>query len=133
MKKSVLQLSSLFLCILLIAASALCITSCTSVPEAEKEPVTFSVTVVFEDGQKETKTLTTEKSTVGDALLEAGIIEGDEGLYGLYVKKVLGVFAEYETTGTYWAFYIDGEYAPTGVEMTAIDPEKTYELRVEKA
>ena len=59
-------------------------------------------------------------------------IAGDETEYGLYVKEVNGFVADYDTDGTYWAFYIDGEYAMTGVDQTEITEGSTYTLQVEK-
>ena len=63
--------------------------------------------------------------------MEKGLIAGDDGDFGLYVKTVDGVFAEYEATGTYWAFYVDGEYAMTGVDTTSAEEGKIYSFRVE--
>ena len=45
----------------------------------------------------------------------------------------IGILAEYETTGTYWAFYINGEYGLTGVDKTDITDGATYTFKVEKA
>jgi len=63
---------------------------------------------------------------VGAALIKEGLIEGEEGPYGLYVKVVNGITAIYEEDGSYWAFYEDGEYALAGVDQTQIDPEVHY-------
>ena len=35
-----------------------------------------------------TFTIKTDKDTLGDALLEHGLVEGEQGAYGLYIKKV---------------------------------------------
>ena len=85
------------------------------------------------DGNAEDFEITTTKTTVGAALLEAGLIEGEESEYGLYIKSVNGIVADYETTGTYWSFYINGEYAMTGVDQTDITEGTSYMLKVEKA
>lgn len=77
-------------------------------------------------------TVKTDKSTLGDALLELGLIEGDEGPYGLYVKKVNGILADYDEDQTYWALYIDGEYATTGVDTTEAVSGTVYKLSREK-
>ena len=69
---------------------------------------------------------------MGDALLELGLIEGEEGAYGLYVKKVNGITADYDTDQTYWAFYINGEMAMTGVDATDVEAGATYSFKVEK-
>ncbi len=74
----------------------------------------------------------TDKTIVGEALEELGLLEGSEGEFGLYVNKVNGIYAEYEKTGTYWAFYIGNEYAAQGIDMTEIESGKTYSLRIEE-
>ena len=51
----------------------------------------------------------TDQETVGAALLELGLIAGEESEYGLFIKTVNGLTADYDTDGVYWAFYIDGE------------------------
>ncbi len=73
-------------------------------------------------------TVHTDADTVGAALVEHGLLEGDEGEYGLYVKKVNGMKADYDEDGTYWAFYVNGEYALSGVDSTEIDESKVYRL-----
>ena len=56
------------------------------------------------------------------------LIDGDESEYGLYVKKVNGITADYEKDKSYWAFYKDGEYMQTGVDSTEIADGEHYEL-----
>ena len=88
-----------------------------------------TVTVeVKADEQLVTFTVKTDKNTVGDALLEHELIDGEEGAYGLYVKVVNGITADYDIDGTYWAFYIDGEMAMTGVDGAEIQDGVTYRL-----
>ena len=70
--------------------------------------------------------------TVGAALLKLGVIAGDDSEYGLYVKTVNGETADYDADGTYWGFYINGEYAMTGVDATTLETGATYAFRVEK-
>ena len=59
------------------------------------------------------------------------MIDGDESEYGLYVKTVNGITADYDTDGVYWAFYINDEYAPTGVDSTTITEGERYSFRIE--
>ena len=75
-----------------------------------------------------TFTVKTDKDTVGEALMENGLVEGDEGPYGLYIKKVNGILADYDVNQSYWAFYIDGEMASTGVDGAEITEGVTYQL-----
>ena len=88
-----------------------------------------TVTVVVTAGDSSvTFTVHTDKDTVGAALLEHELIDGEQGLYGLYVKKVNGITADYDVDQSYWAFYINGDYAMSGVELTEIDESAEYRL-----
>lgn len=91
----------------------------------------FDFTVVYQDGEEESFDIVTDKRTVGEALLEEELIDGEEGAYGLYVKTVNGVTLDYNTDGKYWAFYVDGEYAAAGVDATEIEEGCEYSFRAE--
>lgn len=93
---------------------------------------TFLLTVVDKDGAETEFEIHTDQDMVGAALQEEGLISGEEGDYGLYVKTVNGITADYDTDKTYWAFYIDGEYATSGVDTTAIQEGSKYMFKVEK-
>lgn len=82
--------------------------------------------------QMVTFTIHTDKDTVGEALLEHDLISGEEGAYGLYIKKVNGITADYDVDQSYWAFYVNGEYAMSGVDMTDIVEGDTYRLEYAK-
>lgn len=88
---------------------------------------TVNVEVKVND-ESVTFTVHTNKTTLGDALLEHNIIAGEDGDYGLYVKEVNGISADYDTDKAYWAFYKDGEYMNTGVDSTTISDGEHYEL-----
>ena len=152
---------SFILCIVLIAAIALFTTGCndntvktpedgttqdaevisTAVPEEdaseiEKQEIgegekSFVFTVTDADGNETAFLVHTDKTTVGEALLELNLIAGDEGAYGLYVKTVNGTTYDYDKDGKYWAFYVNGEYGMTGVDMTDITEGATYSFKVE--
>ena len=85
----------------------------------------FTVEVAQLDGTSITFTVNTDKETVGEALLELGVVAGD--------TTVNGVTLDYNTDGAYWAFYINGEYASTGVDATNIEAGASYALKAEKA
>ena len=86
------------------------------------------VVQVKAEEQLVTFTIKTDKNTVGDALMEHGLIAGEEGQFGLYIKEVNGIVADYDVDQTYWAFYINGEYAMAGVDGTEITEGATYQL-----
>ena len=125
------KLISLFLVLLTLVSLVACASKETAEPEGPK--VSFTLIVVDGDGNETTHQIETTKTIVGDALFEEGIAEGEEGDYGLFITKVNGIYAEYSETGSYWAFYIEGEYAMTGVDQTDIVDGATYMLKVEKA
>lgn len=83
------------------------------------------------DGTETQFEIHTDKSTVGEALLELELIAGDDSEYGLYVKTVGGVTLDYDKDGKYWAFYIDGEYATSGVDSTQITDGANYAFKAE--
>ena len=144
---------SFILCIVLIAAIALFTTACNdnktndtttttngavSTTEAAKATVLgkgeikFTFTVTDLEGNEAVFEINTDKKTVGEALLELELIAGDESEYGLYVKTVNGITLDYDKDGAYWAFYVDGEYATSGVDTTDIVAGKTYTFKAEK-
>ncbi len=93
---------------------------------------TFTFEVVDGNGNKTQESIITDIKMLGDALQSLGYINGEQGPYGLYVKEVNGITADYDTDGTYWAFYINGEMSMKGVDQTEIVDGAIYSLRVEK-
>ena len=140
--KAVLRL----VCVMLIAAMSICIFGCQNnktpdTPDTEnsgeattlgKGALSFNFNVVDGEGNVTKFVINTDKTIVGEALSDLKLIEGDEGDFGLYVKKVNGITADYDVDGTYWAFYENGAYAANGVDKTTVVIGTTYEFRVEK-
>ncbi len=77
-------------------------------------------------------TIKTDAETLGEALLEHQLIAGDESEFGLYIKVVNGITADYDIDASYWAFTKDGEYMMTGVDGTVIADGDKYELTYTK-
>lgn len=94
----------------------------TEIGEGDKT-VTFTVTAL---DKSVTFTVNTDKETVGEALSEHNLLEGEQGPYGLYVKKVNGMRADYEKDNAYWSFMIDGEASTEGVDLTELEDEGNY-------
>ncbi len=92
---------------------------------------TLSVTVSAEE-KSVTFTVHSDKKTVGEALQEHNLIDGEKGPYGLYVKSVNGIIADYDVDQSYWAFTKAGESLQTGVDGEEFSDGDSYELsRVE--
>lgn len=145
MKSSMKKLLSFILCAVLIAAMALFATGCkATAPDdyGDTNVITggetlgegsrqFTFTVVDVNGKEVSATIKTDEKIVGDALMALDLLAGEEGPYGLYVKTVNSMTYEYEKDGKYWSFYVNGEYAVTGVDMTEIVDGATYTMKVE--
>lgn len=146
------RMPSFILCMVLLVAMALFATGCGSTdkaapsgtPNTEAEAKAWSeggvlgegntklaFTVVDKEGSETQFEIHTDKETVGEALLELGLIAGEEGKFGLYVKTVNGITLDYDKDGAYWAFYVNDEYAQTGVDTTAITEGESYSFKVE--
>ena len=72
-----------------------------------------------------------DKTYLGDALLEHELIEGEESQFGIYIKKVNGIVADYDIDKTYWGFYKNGEQMMSGVSTTEFADGEHYELVLE--
>ena len=139
------KLLASLLCVLLAAALALGTLGCSKAPETTdsgvvtmedgatlgKGAVSFTFTVVNGEGKEITATINTDKETVGEALTDLGLVSGEDSEYGLMVDTVNGETWSYAETGKYWAFYIDGEYANTGVDSTPVTAGAAYTFKVE--
>lgn len=131
------KIVTLILCLILMVSLVACggapaettpsatVTDGQTVGEGAKS---FQLTIVDKEGSSITITVNTDKEMVGEALTELGIVEGTMGEYGLYMTHVNGIPAIYEEDGYYWAFYINDEYAMTGVDQTPITQGESYKL-----
>lgn len=140
---------SFILCMVLIVPMAPSITGCNgsqkneSPQNASQEStspdvtvlgegnISFAFTVVDLEGNTTAFEIHTDKDTVGSALLELGLIDGDDSEYGLFVKTVNNITVDYDKDGKYWAFYVDGEYATSGVDTTPITAGASYSFKAE--
>ena len=92
----------------LIAVTALSFLSCEKDAETTGAEITITVEVVHKSGESAEHTLTTTKTTLADALLEASLASGNEDTYGLYITTVDGETADYSVDQSYWALSKDG-------------------------
>ncbi len=129
-----------FLCFILCLMTITAITACekpkngptpniieTQIGEGEKA---FYLRVIGETARA--FDVSTNEEFVGVALQNLGIIEGEKGPYGLYVKTVDGETVDFDKDKKYWAFYINDEYATKGIDQTEIEEDAVYLLKVQK-
>lgn len=93
---------------------------------------TITVDVIDGDGNVTTFTINTDEEFLRGALEQEKLIEGEEGAYGIYIKVVNGITADYDVDGAYWALSKDGEYLMTGADTTPIADGEHYELTYTK-
>lgn len=132
----ILRLLSLVTALVLVASVALVMTSCgkaatsvdSSLPagsisvESQKQgdrATRFSFFVSGADGKTEEYVISTDKTTLGEALLEAGIITEEEQKTG-FINTVNGVTLNWDTDKAYWALYVGDDYAEKGVNETEV-------------
>ncbi len=108
-------------------------TTTTQASGETKKELSFVFKVVDLDGSEKSFDIKTDAKTVGDALINEKLISGESSQYGLMVDTVNGIKYDYTADGAYWAFYVNGEYASTGVDSTDIVDGATYSFVATKA
>ena len=138
MKNTVRRAAAVALALVLLFAAVAC--GARVVPEGLWEKATYLEDTTFGSGkttvrievkageQSVTFTIKTDKTTLGEAMLEHGLISGDEGPYGLYLKTVNGILADYDVDQSYWGFFKNGEMMMVGVDGAEIADGEHYEL-----
>ena len=130
-----IRILSLLMCALLIATIAIAFTSCKGnnavVDDNRNNEKTtigsgntkFYFNVVDLNKNTTCFEIHTDKSVLSESLIELNLISGEDGPYGLFVKKVNGLELE---ENHYWMLYVENDMAPTGVDQTKIQPDTTY-------
>lgn len=147
MKKTISSITAVLLAVLFVFSFA----ACSEKPETPEVPANPEITGVWakatylEDtelgkGSKTvqvevkaedrsvTFTIHTDKETLGEALIEHKIVEGEDGPYGLYIKTVNGILADYDIDQSYWAVSKNGEASVTGIDSIRFLDGEHYEL-----
>lgn len=92
-----------------------------------------SIDVVVTAAKKSiTVTINTDAENLEDALTGVDLVQGDQSEYGLYIKTVNGILADYDVDASYWGMYKDGEYLMSGAKDTQIADGDKYELAYTK-
>ena len=118
--------------LMLVLVMVLALTACSTKKEPAAEAVSFKVIVTDLEGNETAFEYTSNAASVGDALVAEGLVVGHEASYGLYIDSVNGIAADWDNDQTYWAFYVNGAYATTGIGDTPITADTTYNLTLSK-
>ena len=97
-------------------------------------PVQGSKSVVIQviNKAEETKeySLKTDAEYLKQAMEEAEGLEfkGSDGQYGLMITEVNGEFAEFNTNGAYWSFYVNDDYCNYGIDQQPVNDGDTFKI-----
>ncbi len=138
-KGRIMKKLSLLLIIVLLFAFVSCKNEAET-PDSLWEGALYTEDTAFGEGEKTiavevkagdksvTFTVSTDAENLADALLAHSLIEGEDSAYGIYIKKVNGILADYDVDGYYWSLTKNGEYLMTGADATEIADGEHYEL-----
>ncbi len=86
-----------------------------------------SITVEVQAGEHSVAfELNTDKAVLADAMAEFDLVSGEESEYGLYIKEVNGIVADYDADKAYWALYQGDEYSMAGADSVKVTNGSTY-------
>lgn len=94
--------------------------------------VSFCLTVTDLDGTQKEFVVKTDKKNVADALVEVGLVSGENSEYGLYIKVVNGITADYSVDGSYWSLLVNGEMSMVGASSVLVTEGLQVELKKTK-
>ena len=124
MKKILAVILAIMMAVSLVACAA---GGADQTETGEKTLKKFTVTVVHADGSEKNFTYETQEEYVGPVLIKAGLIQGEDGPYGLMVTEVDGEKIE-DSNKAYWAIYEGEEYAMQGIDTTPVVDGQVYKL-----
>lgn len=116
MKKRMLALALALVLVLVLAACG-----------GKTVNAAFTVTVVHGDGSSKDFAVETDKETLGEALTDEKLIDGEVGAYGMFVKTVDGETAD-DANQEWWCLTKGGGRVETGMDTTPVEDGATYEL-----
>ena len=87
----------------------------------------ITVEVVHGDGSSRDFALATAEAYLGPALVSGGVVEDNQGPYGLYILTADGETAD-EGAQEWWKVTKSGEMVNTGADATPIADGERYEL-----
>ena len=97
-------------------------------PETVEGGKTITVTVVHKDGTEKVFEYATDAEYLGDLIVAEGLVNGEEGPYGLYFDTVDGETASWDADQSYWSILIGEEYATVGADGIVLTDGGEYSL-----
>ena len=112
---------------LAVVAAALVLVWRLTAPMGETGAKTVTVQVIHSDGTSRDFTVETEEAYLGPVLVSEGVVEDNQGPYGLYFFTADGETAD-EGAQEWWKLTKDGEMVNTSADATPIADGDHFEL-----
>lgn len=97
-------------------------------PDPQTGKKDFTIIVVHADGSSKEFQYKSDEEYLGRALVDVGLVEDNQGPYGLYIHEVDGERAVWEENGAWWSVYIGEELATTGADEVVLTDGGVYKL-----
>ena len=97
-------------------------------PETNAGGKEITVTVVHKDGTEKVFEYATDAEYLGEVIVAEGLVNGEEGPYGLYFDTVDDETASWEADQSYWSILIGEEYATVGADGIVLTDGGEYSL-----
>lgn len=97
-------------------------------PETVSGGKEITVTVVHKDGTEKVFEYATSAEYLGEVIVSEGLVNGEEGPYGLYFDTVDGEIADWNVDQSYWSILIGEEYATVGADGIVLTDGGEYSL-----
>ena len=118
--------------VLVMAVIAMLMAYQTFKPKAQQGSKSVVLTVVSSDeSKKEYKTNSDVEflqQLMDELETEGFTYAGNESSFGLMVDTVNGVTASFDEDGSYWAFFLNGEYATLGIAEQPVTDGDHFEI-----
>ena len=112
---------------LAVVAAALVLVWRLTAPTGETGAKTVTVQVIHSDSTSRDFTVETEEAYLGPVLVSEGVVEDNQGPYGLYFFTADGETAD-EGAQEWWKLTKDGEMVNTSADATPIADGDHFEL-----
>ena len=96
-------------------------------PQTQAGAKTVAVEVVHGDGSTKEFTYHTDAEYLGEVLTAEGLVQGEQGAYGLFITTVDGETAQ-DSLRQWWCITKGGDRVDTGADTTPIADGDHFEL-----
>lgn len=91
----------------------------------------ITIEVVNKAGENTKYEVRTDAEFLRQAMEETNglTFSGSESEFGMMVETVNGETADYSVDGSYWAFYVNGEYCNYGIDSQPVEDQDAFSIQ----